>query len=81
MTEGPTDTNRWPALIIICLGYLKIELDVTIVGVALPVGPGGSRILGELTRLGRDAYLLTFGGFLLLAGACIHLAPWPVRQR
>ena len=36
MTERPTDANRWPALIIICLGYPMIELDVTIVGVALP---------------------------------------------
>ena len=76
MTERPTDTNRWPALIIICLGYVMI-LDVTHCRRRPPVDPGGSRILGELTRQGRDAYPLTFGGFLLLAGACIHLAPNP----
>lgn len=62
MTEGPTDTNRWPALIIICLGYLKIELDVTIVGVALrrsgrisdprrAHSPGSRRILTHLRRV------------------------------
>jgi MFS family permease len=34
MTEQMT--NRWLALIIVCLGSLMIVLDVTIVGVALP---------------------------------------------
>src|SRR5215469_11687547 len=36
MSERMTSTNRWLALIIVCLGYLMIVLDVTIVGVALP---------------------------------------------
>src|SRR5215467_15646214 len=60
--------NRWLALIIVCLGYLMIVLDVTIVGVALPsirVDLGFSQ--GSLAWVA-NAYLLTFGGFLLLAG-------------
>ena len=68
MTEHMTDRNRWLALVIVCLGYLMIVLDVTIVGVALPsiqddlVSPESS--LAWVA----NAYLLTFGGFLLLAG-------------
>src|SRR5215467_14061232 len=60
--------NRWLALIIVCLGYLMIVLDVTIVGVALPsirVDLGFSQ--SSLAWVA-NAYLLTFGGFLLLAG-------------
>ncbi|HKR72317.1 MAG TPA: MFS transporter, partial [Streptosporangiaceae bacterium] len=60
--------NRWLALIIVCLGYLMIVLDVTIVGVALPsirTDLGFSQ--GSLAWVA-NAYLLTFGGFLLLAG-------------
>jgi EmrB/QacA subfamily drug resistance transporter len=63
-----TSKNRWLALITVCLGYLMIVLDVTIVGVALPsirVDLGFSQ--SSLAWVA-NAYLLTFGGFLLLAG-------------
>jgi hypothetical protein len=77
MTERPTDTNRWPALIIICLGYLMIELDVTIVAVALPsIREDLGFSASSLAWVAKHTYS-PFGGFLLLAGACIHLAPNP----
>src|SRR3989440_10048942 len=60
--------TRWLALMVLCLGALMIVLDTTIVNVALPsirVNLGFSE-----TSLAWvvNAYLLTFGGFLLLAG-------------
>jgi len=63
--EGRT---RWLALLVLCLGDLMIVLDTTIVNVALPsirVDLGFSQ-----TSLAWvvNAYLLTFGGFLLLGG-------------
>ena len=60
--------TKWLALIVLCLGDLMIVLDVTIVGVALPsikedLGFSDSSLAWVV-----NAYLLTFGGFLLLGG-------------
>src|SRR5437016_591244 len=60
--------SRWLALYVICLGSLMIVLDVTIVNVALP---SIRQDLGfSVTSLAWvvNAYLLTYGGFLLLGG-------------
>lgn len=60
--------KRWHALIIICLATLMIVLDTTIVNVALPsikLELGFSDV--SLAWI-INAYLLTFGGFLLLGG-------------
>ncbi len=60
--------RRWIALIIVCLGQLMIVLDVTIVNVALPsIQSSLNFSQGNLTWV-VDAYLITFGSFLLLAG-------------
>ena len=68
MTEQLTNRSRWLALIIVCLGSLMIVLDVTIVGVALPsIREDLGFSESELAWVA-NAYLLTFGGFLLLAG-------------
>src|SRR5215468_12575777 len=68
MSQRLTSTSRWLALIIVCLGYLMIVLDVTIVGVALPsIRSDLGFSQGSLAWVA-NAYLLTFGGFLLLAG-------------
>ncbi len=60
--------RRWIAVVVVCLGQLMIAVDATIVNVALP---SIQRDLGfsqaNLTWV-VNAYLLTFGGFLLLAG-------------
>src|SRR5919198_685731 len=60
--------RRWIAVVVVCLGQLMIAVDATIVNVALPSiqqDLGFSR--ADLTWV-VNAYLLTFGGFLLLAG-------------
>jgi EmrB/QacA subfamily drug resistance transporter len=59
---------RWLALIIVCLGDLMIVLDVTIVGVALPSIREDLGFSESSLAWVANAYLLTFGGFLLLAG-------------
>jgi EmrB/QacA subfamily drug resistance transporter len=60
--------TRWIALIILCLGTLMIVLDTTIVNVALP--SIGEDLGFSETSLAWvvNAYMLTFGGFLLLGG-------------
>src|SRR5215472_10754065 len=68
MTEPMTNRNRWLALVIVCLGYLMIVLDVTIVGVALPSIRENLGFSESSLAWVANAYLLTFGGFLLLAG-------------
>jgi EmrB/QacA subfamily drug resistance transporter len=59
---------RWLALVIVCLGDLMIVLDVTIVGVALPSIREDLGFSESSLAWVANAYLLTFGGFLLLAG-------------
>src|SRR5467141_5198803 len=60
--------TRWPSLIVLCIGFLLIVVDMTIVNVALP---SIQRDL-QFTQAGLawvvNAYLIAFGGLLLLAG-------------
>src|SRR5256884_9757914 len=63
-----TDRARWMALVVLCVGMLMIVLDATIVNVALPsiqkdLGFSQSSLAWVV-----NAYLITFGGLLLLAG-------------
>src|ERR671915_285919 len=67
MTELDSRT-RWLALLILCLGDLMIVLDVTIVGVALPSIRTDLGFSDEGLAWVVNAYLITFGGFLLLGG-------------
>ena len=60
--------RRWLALVILCLGDLMIVLDVTIVGVALPSIRGDLGFSEESLAWVVNAYLISFGGFLLLGG-------------
>jgi EmrB/QacA subfamily drug resistance transporter len=66
--RGLATTSRWLSLIILCIGFLMIVVDVTIVNVALP---SIRRDLGfsqaDLAWV-VNAYLIAYGGFLLLAG-------------
>ena len=59
---------RWLALFILCLGELMIVLDVTIVGVALPSIRADLGFSEASLAWVVNAYLITFGGFLLLGG-------------
>jgi len=60
--------KRWMALYVLCSGVLMIVLDTTIVNVALP----SIRVDLHFTETSLvwvvNAYMLTFGGFLLLGG-------------
>jgi EmrB/QacA subfamily drug resistance transporter len=63
-----TDRSRWTALYILCVGFLMIVLDATIVNVALPsiqedLGFSQSSLAWVV-----NAYLISFGGLLLLSG-------------
>src|SRR4026209_1993819 len=60
--------RRWIALIVLCLGDLMIVLDATIVNVALPSIREDLGFSRTSLAWVVNAYLLTFGGFLLLAG-------------
>src|SRR5947208_5260507 len=61
-------SGRWFALMVLCLGALMIVLDTTIVNVALPSIRQDLGFSETSLAWVVNAYLLTFGGFLLLAG-------------
>src|SRR3954471_15488347 len=60
--------TRWLALIVLCMGTLMIVLDTTIVNVALPSIRSDLHFSQTSLAWVVNAYLLTFGGFLLLGG-------------
>src|SRR5436309_5402817 len=60
--------GRWLALMVLCLGTLMIVLDTTIVNVALPSIRTDLGFSEASLAWVVNAYLLTFGGFLLLGG-------------
>src|SRR5580765_7224345 len=60
--------TRWLALIVLWLGDLMIVLDVTIVNVALPSIKADLGFKQASLAWVVNAYLLTYGGFLLLGG-------------
>jgi EmrB/QacA subfamily drug resistance transporter len=67
-TSVPTNDRRWLALAVVCLAQLMIVLDTTIVNVALPSIQHDLHFSqGNLTWV-VNAFLVTFGSFLLLAG-------------
>jgi EmrB/QacA subfamily drug resistance transporter len=68
MQEAAGEKRRWAALGVLCLGVLMIVLDTTIVNVALPsiradLGFDETALVWVV-----NAYMLTFGGCLLLGG-------------
>src|SRR3954449_12104236 len=68
MNTTENDKTRWLALYVLCAGMLMIVLDATIVNVALPsiqdsLGFSQSNLAWVV-----NAYLIPFGGLLLLAG-------------
>src|SRR5881394_1175576 len=60
--------TRWLALIVLCLGDLMIVLDTTIVNVALPSIREDLAFTETSLVWVVNAYMLTYGGFLLLGG-------------
>src|SRR5687768_14012308 len=68
MTSSPTDRNRWAALYVLCAGMLMIVLDATIVNVALPSIQDDLGFSSSSLAWVVNAYLIAFGGLLLLSG-------------
>lgn len=68
MTPAAPARQRWLALMVLCLGVLMIVLDTTIVNVALPSIREDLRFTETSLVWVVNAYMLTFGGFLLLGG-------------
>jgi len=66
--QRPNDRRRWLALLLVCAAQLMIVLDGTIVNVALPAIQDSLGFSGAGLSWVVNAYLLTFGGFLLLGG-------------
>jgi EmrB/QacA subfamily drug resistance transporter len=66
--QAPNDRARWIALIVLCVGMLMIILDMTIVNVALPSIQHDLGFTQSNLAWVVNAYLITFGGLLLLAG-------------
>jgi EmrB/QacA subfamily drug resistance transporter len=70
-TGSPPNANersRWIALVVLCAGALMIILDMTIVNVALPSIQRDLHFTQSNLAWVVNAYLITFGGLLLLAG-------------
>jgi EmrB/QacA subfamily drug resistance transporter len=63
-----TEKNRWLALYVLCAGMLMIVLDITIVNVALPSIQDSLDFSQSNLAWVVNAYLIPFGGLLLLAG-------------
>ena len=84
-----SDRSRWIALVVLCVGMLMIVLDQTIVNVALPSIKDDLGFSQSTLAWVVNAYLITFGGLLLLAGRLgdligrktIFMADWPCSPR
>ena len=68
MKNDIDERRRWLALTVLCLGVLMIVLDTTIVNVALPSIRADLGFTETSLVWVVNAYMLTFGGFLLLGG-------------
>jgi EmrB/QacA subfamily drug resistance transporter len=62
------ERDRWIALVVLCAGFLMIILDQTIVNVALPSIQDDLDFSQSTLAWVVNAYLIAFGGLLLLAG-------------
>src|SRR5215211_8346067 len=66
--QPATDRQRWIALYVLCVGMLMIVLDATVVNVALPSIQGDLGFSQSTLAWVVNAYLISFGGLLLLSG-------------
>jgi EmrB/QacA subfamily drug resistance transporter len=66
--EMTTQTNRWLALYVLCAGMLMIVLDATVTNVALPSIQDDLGFSTSSLAWVVNAYMIAFGGLLLLAG-------------
>jgi EmrB/QacA subfamily drug resistance transporter len=66
--QARDDRRRWVALVVLCAGFLMIILDQTIVNVALPSIQSDLHFSQANLAWVVNAYLIAFGGLLLLVG-------------
>src|SRR5258707_7092143 len=66
--RGMKTNTRWPSLIVLCIGFLLIVVDMTIVNVALPSIQRDLQFTQAGLAWGVNAYLIAFAGLLLLSG-------------
>jgi EmrB/QacA subfamily drug resistance transporter len=66
--QAISERSRWVALYVLCAGMLMIVLDITVVNVALPSIKNDLGFSQSSLAWVVNAYLITFGGLLLLAG-------------
>jgi EmrB/QacA subfamily drug resistance transporter len=67
-TAQSSDRRRWIALVVVCLGQLMSVLDTTVVNVALPSIQHDLNFTQSSLTWVINAYLISFGSFLLMAG-------------
>src|SRR4051812_50169099 len=72
-TNGEYGDKRWLALILLCSAQFVVVLDASIVNVALPSIGDALDFSQENLPWVVNAYVLTFGGFLLLGGRTADL--------
>src|SRR5438552_6124570 len=65
--------RRWTALILLCVAQFVVVLDASIVNVALPSIGKGLHFSEQNLPWVVNAYVITFGGFLLLGGRAADL--------
>src|ERR687892_2076098 len=65
--------RRWTALILLCAAQFVVVLDASIVNVALPSIGKGLNFSEENLAWVVSAYVIAFGGFLLLGGRAADL--------
>ncbi|WP_027482971.1 MFS transporter [Deinococcus pimensis] len=67
------DPKRWTALFLLCAAQFLVILDASIIGVALPAIQKALGITAENLQWIFNAYVVTFGGLLLLGGRLADL--------
>jgi EmrB/QacA subfamily drug resistance transporter len=71
--DAQIDRRRWSALALLCGAFFMVILDANIVAVALPSIGGDLRFSEQALQWVLSAYLLSFGGLLLLGGRAADL--------
>ena len=72
-TPQESRDRRWTALILLCVAQFVVVLDASIVNVALPSIGKGLHFSNQNLPWVVNAYVITFGGFLLLGGRAADL--------
>jgi EmrB/QacA subfamily drug resistance transporter len=73
VSSTPADRRRWIALILLCAAQFVVVLDASIVNVALPSIGKALHFSEQNLQWVVNAYVLVFGGFLLLGGRMADL--------